>query len=90
MAAENLTFDSHITVKQAYLTMFEYLDRYWNERQKPDELAGILGSLQLWDSAEGKKPMDSSIFPEWLDCVKRVVSDESSGEGYRKADIHLP
>jgi hypothetical protein len=76
-----------VTVKQAYLAMFEYLDRYWNERQKPDEVGDILSALQLWDSSESKRPMDSSIFPEWLDCVRKVVPAENNNEGYRDADI---
>jgi hypothetical protein len=85
----DINFDTKISVRQAYLVMFEYLDRYWTVRKKSGELAVLISGLQLWDSDKGKLPMDSSIFPEWLDCVKKVLKDEDTDTGYRSADIQL-
>ena len=86
---ENLTLDSKVTLKDAYLIMFDYLDRYWEETGKPDDIGEVLGTLCLWDSAEGKRPMDASVFPKWLRCAKHVLEQEQTNEGYRKADIKL-
>lgn len=83
---EKITLETTITVKQAYLSMFEYLDRYWESYNRPNEVGMILSNLSLWDSVEGKRPMDASIFPEWLNCVAKVLSE---GDGYDNADIKL-
>lgn len=84
-----IDFDTQISIRQAYLTMFEYLDRYWNERDKPEVVGDILSQLSLWDSEEGKTPMDASVFPEWLDCAQKVINQENTADGYRNADIKL-
>jgi len=84
-----LNFESKITIEQAYLTMFEYLKRYWEETGNPDEIGGLLGELSLWRSTEGKSPIDSAVFHRWLNCAKKVITDENSGNGYCDGDIKL-
>jgi hypothetical protein len=49
----------------------------------------LLGELSLWDSNDGKKPMDGAVFPRWLKCAKIVLEQEQTNEGYRNADIKL-
>ena len=89
METNKVTFDTQITVKQAYLAMFEYLDRFWNQRNKPEDVGVLLGLLSLWNSDEGKRPMDNKVFSEWLDCTKKILDTEGSEKGYRNADIDL-
>jgi hypothetical protein len=86
---EEIDFDTNVTLKQAYLIMFEYLDRKWESHGKQDTLGDVLSTLSLFDSASGKIPMDGSVFPEWIDCAKKVLTDEASDTGYRNADIRL-
>jgi len=86
---EDLTMESKVSLKEAYLIMFEYLDLYWEETGKPEEIGNVLSELSLWTSAEGKQPIDASIFPQWLHCAKRVLEQEQSNEGYKKANIKL-
>jgi hypothetical protein len=85
----DINFDTMISVRQAYLIMFEYLDKYWERTGKPTAVGDVLSGLALWDSEEGKRPIDASIFPEWLDCAKKVLTDENTDSGYRSADIKL-
>ena len=86
---DNLTLQSKVTLKEAYLIMFDYLDKHWEETGKPDDLGALLGELSLWDSNDGKKPMDGAVFPRWLKCAKIVLEQEQTNEGYRNADIKL-
>lgn len=86
---KTIDLETNVTVRQAYLIMFEYLDKYWTEYGKPEEIGMILSTLSLWDSEEGKVPMDSSIFPTWLTCAKKIIEDEDTENGYRNADIQL-
>lgn len=81
--------ESAVTLRQAYLVMFEFLELQWTRLGKPDELGGLLGSLALWDDSNGRgDPMDAAVFPEWLECAHRVLRDEQ-GRGYAGADIRL-
>ena len=83
-----ITLESKITVKEAYLVMYEFLDRYWNDHNKPDEIGDILSNLSLWECEDGSlAPMDGAVFPEFLNCTLKVISEEKTNEGYRDADI---
>jgi hypothetical protein len=86
---DNLTLESKVTLKEAYLTMFDYLDKHWEETGKPDDLGALLGELSLDDTVNGKRPMDGAVFPRWLKCAKIVLEQEHTKEGYRKADIQF-
>jgi hypothetical protein len=85
---KQLTMDSQVSLKHAYLIMFDYLEGFYERNGKPDELGNLLGQLALWDSADGKEPMDAAVFPDWLDSAQRVISNESEG-GYFDANIKL-
>ena len=84
---DNLTLESKVTLKEAYLIMFDYLDKYWEQTGKPDALGGLLGELSLSATTEGMKPMDPAAFFHWLDSAKIVLEQEQTQEGYRNADI---
>ena len=81
--------ETSVTLRQAYLVMFEFLELQWARLGKPDELGGLLGNLALWDKSSGRgDPMDAAVFPEWLECAHRVLGDER-GRRYAGADIGL-
>ena len=84
---ENLRLDSKVTLWQAYLIMFDYLDKYWERTGKPDDIGGLLGELSLSDTTEGKQPMDPAAISEWLHSAKIVLEQEQTNTGYRGADI---
>jgi hypothetical protein len=81
--------DEKISVREAYLSMFEFLRTHW-EGCGDYELGAILGTLSLWNNTRGgKAPMDSSILPDWLNSVRVVREAQKSEAGYRGADIEL-
>lgn len=86
---EKLTFENKVTLKEAYLIMYEYLDKHWEETGKPDDIGALLSELSLWNTANGKQPMDNSIFPKWINCANTVLEQEKTSEGYKGADINL-
>lgn len=82
--------ESTVTLRQAYLIMFEFLQREWLRLDKPDALGALLGNLALWDLPNGKGvPMDAAVFPDWLGCANDVLEQECRGSGYAGADIRL-
>ena len=85
---EQLTFNSKLSLRQAYLVMFDYLEKYYERNGKPDEIAVLLGQLSLWDSAEGKVPIDGAVLHDWLESAKKVLDAEGTG-GYNKANIEI-
>lgn len=80
---------STVTLRQAYLVMFEFLEREWERLDRPDVLGALLGNLALWGEPNGQgEPMDAAAFPEWLDCAYHVLRDDELG-GYANAYIRL-
>lgn len=86
---ETLSLETKVTLKQAYLVMFDYLNNYWEETGKSDDLGALLGELLLWYTKEGKEPMDSGVFPQWLKSAKNVLEQEQTNKGYINADSKL-
>lgn len=83
------SMESAVTLRQAYLVMFEFLEREWERLDRPEVLGALLGSLALWGDSYGRgAPMDAAVFPEWLECAQRVIRDDELG-GYTSADISL-
>jgi hypothetical protein len=80
-----MTNQIHLTEKQAYLAMFEFLKRYY-EIGKSDETGTLLGGLSL---LEDGTPADAAHLADWEDSVAAVMSAEASPERYREADFNL-
>lgn len=59
-----------ISVGVAYQAMLVFLESYFN-RTKADEIAALLGSLNL---AKDGKPMDPAMWEDWLEAVQRARS----------------
>ena len=81
-AGGTLTVDRQLNLRQAYLTMFEFL-RMRNERASSDELIDMLSAMQLLPDGDSA---DSEQSREFVEALDRVLRDESEG-GYREADI---
>lgn len=83
--------ETPVTLRQAYLAMFEFLESQWERLDRPDELGALLSNLALWNEPNGRGvPMDAAIFPEWIECARRVLQKDGTTEGYTSADIKLP
>ena len=85
---DQLSMESKLSLRQAYLVMFDYLEGFYERNEKPDEIGILLGQLSLWDSAEGKVPIDGAVFPDWLISAKQVFDAEAS-DGYNKINIQI-
>jgi len=74
--------DEHaqLSVRTAYLSMFEFLHRYY-ERGQSDEIGTLLGAMSLL--ADGGS-VDPAMFNEFGDSVREVMRDEAQG-GYQGA-----
>lgn len=82
-------FEEKISIKQAYLIMFQFLETNW-EGCWETELGQILGELSLWSTHDGQPiPMDGAVLPTFLEAAAKVLTDENSPEGFRGADIKL-
>lgn len=73
-----------LTVRQAFLAMHCFLDRYYQATHS-DEVGGLLGGLSLLPDGS---PADAAFQHEWLESVEKVMSAEKSG-GYHPADLRL-
>ena len=62
-----------ITIKQAYLAMYHFLDALY-ERTNSDDLAGFLGGFQLLKDG---MPADPAAWGDWLQAVTKAQSEES-------------
>lgn len=86
---ETITFETKVTVREAFLSMYEFLNRYYDFPNKPDEINMLLSQLQLWESDNGMIPMNESIFRFWLDSTTEVLKDKHNEGGYIKANIKM-
>lgn len=77
-------FDDKVTVREAYLAMFEYLHCYY-ERGKSDEIGGMLGDLSLLQDGGSADPAAMSDF---LLAMETVLLAEGEG-GYNAANLKL-
>jgi hypothetical protein len=77
--------DATLTVRQAYLAMFEFLRRHY-ERGPTDEIGGLLGSLSLLKDGQSA---DAAMLSDFEDAVAVVIAAEVNQGGYREADLNL-
>ncbi len=66
-----------VSVGDAYRAMFGFLEAYF-ERTKADEVAVLLGSMNLADDGE---PMDPAVWQDWLMAVQRAISKDPDAGG---------
>jgi hypothetical protein len=82
--------NERISVRDAYLAMFVFLERYWERTGRSDDLGSLLGELALWQTESGgREPMDAAVLPEWLQCVASVVANQSAGAESELAAVTL-
>ncbi len=90
MAPMQISMDDNLSVKQAYLVMFAFLERQWESLGRPEDLGVLLGELALWETSSGaREPMDRAVFPSWLDCVRTVLEAEFGPGGFGGANVAL-
>lgn len=58
----------HLTEKEAYAAMYEYLVTVY-ERTQSDDLGGLLGDMSTIGDGETADP---AVWFEWLECINRV------------------
>jgi len=84
------SLETPVSLKQAFMIMHLYLDRYWESSGKPEAIGELLSDLSLWPTDSGTlEPMDAAIFPEWLSSAEAVLAAEATAEGFRGANINL-
>ena len=60
-----------LTEQQAFAAMFRFLTDYWVRNGRPDEIGGLLGSLNP-DIAGDGKPADPAAWSDWVVAVRAV------------------
>jgi hypothetical protein len=65
-----------VSVGDAYRAMFGFLEAYF-ERTRADEVAILLGSMNLADDG---KPMDPAMWQDWLIAVQNAILSEPDAE----------
>lgn len=76
MATENPTLDTKVTLPEAYLIMFDFLEDHWKRTGKPGAIGGLLGGLSLLND---KQPSDPASYQCWLRSAKTVLKSEQTG-----------
>jgi hypothetical protein len=66
--------DEKITLKQAYIAMFEFLKDYYYRVGQPNILGSFLSDLQF---LEDGKTADPASWEDWLQVVKKVKEDKN-------------
>lgn len=61
-----------LTVKEAYLAMYAFLNELW-KRTGSDDLAGFLGGMSFLESGH---TADAAAWDDWLDAVKSARAGE--------------
>lgn len=64
-----------LTLREAYEAMFVYLERYYERSESSDDIAIMLGKLNL---DEDGRPMDPAALDDWLDAVHEVLRNRPS------------
>jgi hypothetical protein len=62
-----------LTILEAYKAMYKFIREYYYRKSKPDELGLLLSDIQLIHDG---KSLDTAMWPDWLDAVESVQSEE--------------
>jgi hypothetical protein len=63
-----------ITIDQAYLAMFYFLDALY-QRTHSNDLGGFLGGFRKLNDG---KPADPAAWSDWIEAINRVLSEKNS------------
>lgn len=63
-----------LSVRQAYLAMFRFLEGYY-DRTHADEIGALLGGMAF---DEDGQPMDPALWSDWLVAVRDVASEQQT------------
>lgn len=72
--------DTQLTVRDAYLAMFEYLVNRWETNSRPEFLTALLGDVDPTTWKMSNLPPDAlptgdpATWYDWLDAVRRVLA----------------
>ena len=67
-----------LTLKQAYLAMYAFLDAFY-DRTKSDDVGWLLGDMSfLMD----RRTADSAAWSDWLDAVKKITEENDENYGF--------
>jgi hypothetical protein len=61
-----------LTIEQAYLAMYYFLDDLY-ERTHSDDLGGFLGGFRLLNDG---KPADPAAWSDWMTATNKVLSQQ--------------
>ncbi|UOK71219.1 hypothetical protein [Ancylobacter polymorphus] len=80
------SLDDKMTIREAYRTMFLFLEKEWELTGRPDELGSLLGSLS---TLEDGLPVDPANWEQWLEAVKaaRESTDEITRLHLTKTEV---
>ena len=65
--------DDRITITEAYKAMYLYLENLY-KLTGSDDLAGFLGSMSM---LEDGKPVDETIWEDWLEAIDQAKKNVS-------------
>ena len=65
-----------LTERQAFAAMFRFLHDYWERNRRPEELGGLLGSMNT-DLAGDGKPADPAVWTDWLNAIQAIRRDDA-------------
>jgi hypothetical protein len=63
----------HLSVLEAYKSMFVFIKNYYYRIGKPAEIGGLLSDIQL--IADGK-PQDPAMWQDWLDAIAETTNEQ--------------
>jgi hypothetical protein len=65
--------EEKLTIHEAYKAMYKFISEYYYRKAKPDELGLLLSDIQLIHDG---KPLDPAMWPDWLEAVVSILSEE--------------
>jgi hypothetical protein len=75
--------DTLLTVRDAYLAMFDYLTNRWEAKSRPEFLASLLGDVDPTQWKVANLPPDQlptgdpATWDDWVDAVRGVLSSRT-------------
>lgn len=83
--------DRRITIAQAYKAMFIFIKNYYDRKDKPSEIGGLLSDVQLLSylyndpqrehSETRLNTADPASWEKWLEAIETMLNEENENEG---------